>query len=223
MKIIAYTRVSTDEQSLGLDAQKLSCERYAEQQGKILHEVFSDEGLSGALSFEKRPGILNAIASLEKGDILIVAKRDRLSRGDVMAMAMIEASVVRKGARIVSAAGEGTESEDPSQVLMRRMVDAFGEYERLIIKSRTSAALQAKKSKGQRVGHIPFGHKLAEDGIHLEIEPLEQEILQQLRELRGKGLSYREIANEMNRRKAFNRGDKHWSHVSIYNLIQRAA
>ena len=188
MKVIGYLRVSTEEQSLGLDAQRMACEGYCHKQGLELHEVFSDEGLGGALSFEKRPGILNAIASLNKGDVLIVAKRDRLSRGDVLAMAMIEASVLRKGARIVSASGEGTENEDPSSILMRRMVDAFGEYERLIIKSRTRAALQTKKAKGERVGYVPFGHRLADDGIHLEIDELEQEILQQLRDLRRDGL-----------------------------------
>jgi DNA invertase Pin-like site-specific DNA recombinase len=126
MRTIAYLRVSTEEQSLGLDAQRAACEAYCQKQGLEMNEVFSDEGLSGGLSFEKRPGILNAIASTNKGDVLVVAKRDRLSRGDVLAMAMIEAAIARKGARIVSAAGEGTESEDPSSILMRRMVDAFG-------------------------------------------------------------------------------------------------
>ena len=145
MKFIAYLRVSTEDQSIGLDAQKFACETYCQKLGHKLDEVFSDEGLSGGLSFDKRPGILDALASLEKGDILLVAKRDRLSRGDTLAMAMIEAGVARKGAKITSTAGEGTESEDPASILMRRMVDAFGEYERLIIKSRTKAALQTKK------------------------------------------------------------------------------
>jgi DNA invertase Pin-like site-specific DNA recombinase len=223
MKFIAYMRVSTDEQSLGLDAQKFACESYCQKLGHELGAVFSDEGLSGALPFTKRAGIMNAIASLNKGDVLLVAKRDRLVRGDVLAMAMLEAAVVRKKARIVSVAGEGTENEDPSSVLMRRMVDAFGEYERSIIKSRTSAALQAKKSKGQRVGHIPFGHRLAADGVHLEMDELEQEILQQMRDLRQSGLTYREIAQEMNNKKAFNRGGKNWLHESVYKMMKRAA
>ena len=223
MKFIAYLRVSTEEQSLGFDAQKLACETYCQKLGHDLAEVFGDEGLSGGLSFDKRPGILDALASLEKGDVLLVAKRDRLSRGDTLAMAMIEAGVARKGAKIISTAGEGTENEDPTSILMRRMVDAFGEYERLIIKSRTSAALQAKKAKGQRVGHIPFGKRLADDGIHLEVDELEQEILQQMRDLRQNGLTYREIAQELNNKKILNRGGKNWLHESVYNLLKRAA
>lgn len=222
MKFIAYLRVSTEDQSLGLDAQKFACETYCQKLGYELNEVFSDEGLSGGLSFDKRPGILDALASLEKGDVLLVAKRDRLSRGDTLAMAMIEAGVTRKGAKIISTAGEGTESEDPASILMRRMVDAFGEYERLIIKSRTKAALQTKKAKGERVGHIPFGQKLAEDGIHLEECATEQDILQQINDLKGRRLSIRAIAAAMNERKAFNRGAE-WNASSVHRILQKAA
>ena len=47
--------------------------------------------------------------ALGKGDVLIVAKRDRLGR-DVLNVAMFERLAERKGARIVSAAGEGTDT-----------------------------------------------------------------------------------------------------------------
>ena len=111
--------------------------------------------MSGGLALEKRTILLDALAALAKGDILLVAKRDRLSRGEMMTTAMIEAAVKRAGARIVSAAGEGTESDDPASVLMRRIVDAFGEYERLLIKARTCAARRAKKARGERTGQVP--------------------------------------------------------------------
>lgn len=225
MKVIGYLRVSTDgqaESGLGLEAQKRAIEDYAKKINQEVDEFFSDEGLGGSLSLEKRPGMLGAISMLKKGDILVVAKRDRLGREDLV-MAMIESAITRKGARIVSAAGEGTESDDPSSILMRRMIDAFGEYERLIIKARTKAALKTKKDKGQRCGHIPFGYKLAEDGIHIEIDELEQDILAQMRQLRTDGLSIRDIAKEMNNRKAFNRGDSIWNHASIHRVMKMVA
>ncbi len=224
MRYISYLRVSTEEQSLGLDAQKAACQEYSRKHGTELHEVFIDEGLCGALSFDKRPGILNAIASLEKGDVLLVAKRDRLSRGDTMAMAMIEAGVARKKAKIVSTAGEGTENEDPCSILMRRMVDAFGEYERLIIKNRTKAALQTKKAKGERVGRVPFGYKLAADEIHIERCEIEQDILRQINDMKKQGLSLRDISEEMNLRGAFNREGTQWTKSAIHRmLLQKAA
>ena len=163
MKIIGYIRVSTDQQvesGLGLESQKQACNDYAQKLGNTIHEFFQDDGLSGSLTLEKRPGILQAIAALNKGAILVVAKRDRLGR-DNFVLAMIESAVARKGARIVSAAGEGTNNDDPSSMLMRRMIDAFSEYERLIIKERTKAALHVKKGRNERVGHIPFGYQLS--------------------------------------------------------------
>jgi len=225
MKAVAYLRSSTDEQSLGLEAQRLSCEGYCHKLnlGVELVEFYTDEGLSGALSFEKRVGLLDAIASLEKGDILVVARRDRLARGDMMAIAMIEAGVARKGARIVSVAGEGTESNDPSAVLMRRMVDAFGEYERLIIASRTSLALQAKKSKGECVGYIPFGQKLSCDGVHIEPCAIELDTINHIVDLQATGLTLRAIVSELNKKKILNRRKVSWTKSSIGRLLQKIA
>lgn len=221
MKVIAYLRVSTHQQmdsNLSFAAQKMECEDYAKKLGATIDMDFRDEALSGALPLEKRPGMLNALANLQKGDILIVAKRDRLGR-DPLVVAMIESAIVRKGAKVLSAAGEGTESDDPSSVLMRRMVDAFGEYERLITKARTKAALQAKKLRGERVGYIPFGHKLASNGIHLQLCDREQEILQQIKSLRQSGKSLRAIAKEMNQKGAFNRNASPWNHGSMHRLL----
>ena len=224
MKIIGYIRVSTDQQAesgLGLEAQRKAIEAYAKNLGHPITEFYSDEGICGALSLDKRPGILNAISTLDKGDIIVVAKRDRLGR-DPLVVAMIESAIARKGARIASAAGEGTDNDDPSSILMRRMIDAFAEYERLIIKARTKAALRVKKEKGQRVGHIPYGHKLAQDGIHLENHEQEQYILKQMNILRKKGYSIRETAIMMNKKQLFNRGQSQWNHASIFRVIKGA-
>ncbi len=222
MKIIGYIRVSTDQQAesgLGLEAQKNAIESYAQKVGQLIADFYSDEGSSGSLSLEKRPGILNAINALEKGDILAVAKRDRLGR-DPLVLAMIESAIARKSARIISAAGEGTDNDDPSSILMRRMIDAFAEYERLIIKARTKAALRVKKEKGQRVGHIPYGYKLAQDGIHLEEKEDEQETIKQIKKLRIKGYSIRETALRMNNKQQFNRDQSKWNHASIFRVLK---
>ena len=225
MKVYVYLRVSTEQQTesgAGLEAQQNACLAFTQQRDWNIARIFKDESLSGSLSLEKRPGMFDAIAALKKGDILLVAKRDRLGR-DPFVMAMIEAAVEKKGGKIISTAGEGTENNDPSSILMRRMVDAFSEYERLIIGVRTKAALQAKKKNKERIGHIPFGYSLSEDGIHLEEQGEEQDILKQMLELKEQGLSLRKIAIELNDRKAFNRGQSKWNHVSLHRIIQRAA
>ncbi len=39
---------------------------------------------------------------------------------------------------------------------MRRIVDAFAEYERLLIKAHTRAALAVKRSRGEQTCDIPY-------------------------------------------------------------------
>jgi DNA invertase Pin-like site-specific DNA recombinase len=218
MATIAYLRVSTDQQAdsgAGIDAQHDACTKSA----GVLAGVYRDEGVSGSTGLEKRPALLEAIGALKKGDVLIVAKRDRLGR-DPLVVAMIESAVQRKGARIVSAAGEGTGSDSPADVLMRRMVDAFAEYERLIIGARTKAALQAKKARGERTGSVPYGYRLAEDGVHLDEDPTEQEVLRLVRLLRDGGATYRTIAQELASRGYSSRTGSNWHPQTIKSIAE---
>src|SRR5688572_7286611 len=159
---VAYRRVSTEEQresGLGLDAQTTAIEQAARRYGLELRDTFTDAGISGALAIERRAGLTAALAALKRGDVLIVAKRDRIAR-DVMVVAVIEAAAKRKHARIVSAAGEGTDGDSPADALMRMLIDAFSVYERLVIGARTAAALAAKSRRGERVSrHAPYGFR----------------------------------------------------------------
>lgn len=219
MKYIIYLRVSTDQQvssGLGLEAQRQICLKFVPNGSEVLE--FADEGLSGALEMEKRPALLQALGVLSKDDILLVAKRDRIGR-DPIVNAMIERAVERKKARLVSASGDVKDGNDPSAVLMRRMVDAFAEYERLIIGARTKCALNVLKTYGKRIGHIPYGYRLCIDNIHLEHDNIEQDNLKIMKEMREKGISLREISNEMNLNKRWNRKGP-WNHVSVKRVIK---
>src|SRR5688500_7351522 len=95
---IGYLRVSTDEQrdsGLGLEAQRTAIEAAATRQGLRIRATFDDAGLSGALPLATRPGLLQALNVLQRGDVLIVAKRDRLGR-DVIGVATFEAAAAKK-------------------------------------------------------------------------------------------------------------------------------
>lgn len=219
MKYVIYLRVSTDQQGLGIEAQREMCHTYISKNSESQYLEFIDDGFSGALELNKRPGLLSAISELEKGDVLLIAKRDRIGR-DPFVNAMIERAVDRKKAKLISASGDVKEDNDPSSILMKRMVDAFAEYERLIIGARTKAALQVKKKKGERVGYIPFGYRLCSDNIHLEEDETEQKILKEICGLRKDGFSFRNIANELNEMKIYNRNGNKWNHVSVMRVMK---
>jgi len=106
--------------------------------------------------------LADALNALRRDDVLIVAKRDRIAR-EAFLSTLIEREVAKKGARIVSAAGEGTENDDPSAVFTRRILDAVAELERGLIAARTRAALRAKRAKGERAGCEPYGYRVNGD------------------------------------------------------------
>lgn len=232
MRAVAYLRVSTDEQAesgAGLNAQLDACRSHAARAGLDLAGPFVDESVSGAAPLDRRPGLLDALALVERGDVLLVAKRDRLGR-DPIVVAMIEAAVNRQGGRVVSAAGEGTDGDDPTSVLMRRIVDAFAEYERLVIKARTRAALAAKRRRGQRTGAVPLGFDLVDDGarskkdlpIALVANADELATVALIRELKAGGLSLRGIAAELDRRGIVpKQGGPRWAHTAIVRILER--
>lgn len=219
MKAIAYLRVSTREQAesgLGLDAQRAACESLAADMGAELLAVHVDAGVSGGSDLDKCPALLDALDALDKGAVLIVAKRDRLGR-DVYRLALVERMAARAGASIVSADGAGN-GDDPAALLMRRMVDAFAEYERQLIAARTRAALARKKAKGERVGAPPFGFRVDEDGSTLIPDDREQRIREAIASARAKGLSYRVIARALNDEGLHNRAGRPFNHVTVHRI-----
>lgn len=220
MKYVIYLRVSTDQQvksGLGLEAQRQICLKQVPNESQVLE--FADEGYSGALEMERRPGLIAALNCLNKNDVLLIAKRDRIGR-DPIVNAMIERAVERKKAKLISASGDVRDDNDPSSILMRRMVDAFAEYERLIIGVRVKVALAIKKTRNECVGHIPYGFKLQEDGIHLEEDDKEQCILGIIKHKRSHGLSFREVAKQMNTKDIRNRNGGIWNHASLQRVLK---
>jgi DNA invertase Pin-like site-specific DNA recombinase len=224
MNVSIYTRVSTTEQAdsgLGLAAQMAACEQFAAKAGHSITACHTDAGISGAAGLEDRPGLMAAIAGLRRGDALVIARRCRLGR-DAMAILMIEQAVSRKGAVILSADGVGN-TNDPTGQLMKGIVDQFAIYERAMIRSRTKAALAAKRRAGELAGEVPFGWVADGTGRLIEVED-EQVILRIIAELRAAGMSLRAIAAELtaagHRTK---KGKSTWTHTTVKSILDRAA
>jgi DNA invertase Pin-like site-specific DNA recombinase len=223
IRVVGYVRVSTEDQRHGPSAQRDALASWCERHGAELVAVLDDLGVSGGAPLEDRPGLVESLSALESlsATVLLVAKRDRLARDPIVA-AMVEAAAARVGARVVSAAGEGTEDPaDPTSLLMRRIVDAFAEYERMLIRARTRAALGAKRGRGERTGEIPFGYRLA-DGGALEADAGEQRAIALVRDLRADGLSQRAIADRLNAECIPARGER-WHKTTIARLLERGA
>lgn len=215
---IGYVRVSTEEQSLGPDAQRSAIERWADSRGVRIAAMFEDHGISGGAPAEKRPGLLAALDALRAhgAGLLVAAKRDRIARDTVIA-AMVEQAAGRAGAVVTTADGS-SDGPGPEGQLMRGIVDVFAAYERGVIKSRTRAALAVKRSRNERTGQIPYGYILAADGVHLEENPAEQAIIASIRTLRAAGLSLRAVVAECERRGIISRAGRPFALTQIARI-----
>ena len=218
MAVIAYIRVSTEEQHLGPEAQLATIEAWAAREGLGVDAVHRDIGVSGGAPLERCAGLVAALDSLRDGDVLVVAKRDRLGR-DMIRCAMAERMAERVGARIVTADGVG-DGDGPEHLLMRRMVDAFAEYERGLISARTRAGLGVLRRQGVRLGGDSLAlrrtQQRGEDGrLAWEHDHEGQETMRIVRELRDQGLTLRAIATELTRlgRPTLRGGAWHPEHV----------
>lgn len=228
MRAIVYLRVSTEEQQesgLGLEAQRDACDSWCVREGLEipLDACVLTDVLTGATPPDQRPGLVSAIAAMEAGDVLLVAKRDRLGRDPIL-VAMIERACGAKKCRVVSAAGEGTDNDDPSNILMRRLVDAFAEYERLMIRFRTTSALAAKRKRGERTGTIPYGFRVAPDGKTLTPAHDERVVIDAMLSDRALGLSDRQIAARLTASGvATKQRAAKWSPSAVKSILSREA
>jgi len=225
---VAYLRVSTDGQDLGVDAQRAAIEVWAAARGVQVVAWCEDRGVCGATPIDKRAGLLEALGALREhgAGLLVVAKRDRLAR-DTLIAAMVERMAIDAGATVASAAGEG-EGSGPEAQLMRSLVDAFAQYERALIVARTTAALRVKAARGERVGAVPYGKRLVDDGRRskasgaacgLAAHDGEQATIAAARELRDAGRTMRAIGAELDARGLRSRSGRPWQPMQIARVL----
>lgn len=143
MPVFAYTRVSTDDQT---------CEnqRRAIEARYNIEEVFSDDGVSGAIIAAQRPSMAKLLAYVRKGDVVVVAAIDRLGRDTIDVLTTVEA-LKGKGVSVVSMR-EGFDLSTDAGKLMLTMLAAVAELERANMKARQMAGLKRARAEGLHLG-----------------------------------------------------------------------
>jgi DNA invertase Pin-like site-specific DNA recombinase len=216
---VAIVRVSTDDQNLGPEAQRASILAWAERSGVSVVSWHEDR-LSGATPAEDRPGLLAALGALRQhgAGLLVAAKRDRIAR-DVIIAATVEQLARDAGARVVTADGVSIE-DTPEAALMRTLMDAFAQYERALIRARTKAALRVKRARGERfTRRTPLGFRL--EGERMVEDISERAILERVRAMRSRGVSFARVASTLNAEGVTCRGGR-WHVTSLARALRRA-
>jgi DNA invertase Pin-like site-specific DNA recombinase len=82
--------------------------------------------------------------------------------------------------------------------LVLNIMVSVSQWEREAIGERTKDAMRHKRAKGQRVGTVPYGARVAEDGVQLVADAGERRILARMGALQAEGLTTRAIADALN-------------------------
>src|SRR5579859_6775517 len=222
MPAIGYTRVSTDKQSekgISLDAQAEKIRAMAVVHGAQLIEVVQDGGESAKTL--NRPGLQRVMKLVDQRQVqaVIVAKLDRLTRSVKDLCELLEL-FERRGVALISVA-ESLDTGSAAGRLVINIMAAVSQWEREAIGERTRDALRHKRSQGERVGNIAFGYRLAADGKHVEPDAGEQTVLEEIRRLRGAGVSLRRIAAALNSRALRTRRGTAWRLEHVARICAR--
>jgi DNA invertase Pin-like site-specific DNA recombinase len=221
MLAIGYARVSTGQQAeegVSLAAQAEKVRAMATVQGAELVEVIVDGGES-AKSLN-RPGLKRALDMVSAGSVqaVIVAKLDRLTRSVKDLCELLEL-FERHGVALISVA-ESLDTSSAAGRLVITIMAAVSQWEREAIAERTRDALQHKWRQGERVGNIRYGFRLCADGIHVETEPTEQEIVSRIHHLRKNGHTLRGVAELLNRAGYRTRRGSEWRMEQVNRVLK---
>lgn len=137
---IGYARVSTDHQVLDLQIDALNKAGCA--------ALYRDEGISGYAVV--RPGLDACLASLKRGDCLVVWKLDRLGRSLEHLIATVK-KMEEDGIGFQSLS-EGFDTTTPAGKMIFHVIGALAQFERELIKERVNAGLAAAVARGTKLG-----------------------------------------------------------------------
>jgi DNA invertase Pin-like site-specific DNA recombinase len=140
MATFGYARVSTRDQDLASQLDELK----AAGCGNIFKEK-----ASGAKS--DRPELAKVIRRLEPGDVLIVTRLDRLARSTRDLLNILDA-IGKAGAGFRSLRDTWADTTTPHGRLMLTVLGGLAEFERELIRARTSEGRKRAKDRGVKFG-----------------------------------------------------------------------
>jgi DNA invertase Pin-like site-specific DNA recombinase len=143
MALFGYARVSTDGQSLAA--------QMAELKAAGCHRIFQEK-VSGARTDRKQ--LARLIAGLDKGDVVVVTRLDRLARSTRDLLNALDA-VSEKGAGFRSLRDAWADTTTAHGRLMLTVLGGLAEFERELIRTRTGEGRQRARARGVIMGRRP--------------------------------------------------------------------
>lgn len=153
MRIFAYCRVSTTEQTTENQIIAIRQKGYEVSDARVISETVS--GSVEAMKRDKFKLLINH--QMEAGDTLVVLKLDRLGRDNIDVQNTINL-LTDKGVKVACLDLPVADLSSAEGKLMLQMFSAFAEFERNRIRERTKEGIERAKAEGKKLGR-PAAHQ----------------------------------------------------------------
>jgi len=218
-KVAVYTRVSTEDQAkegFSLDAQLDKLCSYCKARDWEISERYVDDGYSGR--YIKRPAYKRMMNEMEKWDILLVIKMDRIHRNSKNFMLMME-ELKKNDKEFVSM----TESLDTSTAMGRFVMDIIqriAQLESEQIGERVYAGMEqkARTNSGMLGFNIPYGYDYI-DG-NLIIKKDESKVVKDIYSWYLEGKSMDDIVKMLNNSEIPSKKGVFWAKKTISKILK---
>ena len=148
-RVFAYCRVSTTDQSPKNQALEIKAAGF-----KIESRRLIEESISGSVAAAERPGFMKLVDRMEKGDVLVVTKLDRLGRNAMDVRATVEL-LAGHGVRVHCLALGGVDLTSAAGKMTMQVIAAVAEFEKDLLVERTQSGIARARAAGKRFGRPP--------------------------------------------------------------------
>ncbi len=219
MRAALYVRVSTEDQAregFSLDAQTERLEAYCRFRGWTVSDTYREEGYSGRNT--DRPEYQRMMADLDKWDVLLVLKMDRIHRDSVNFTIMMR-ELRRSGKEFCSS----QEKFDTGTAMGRFAMDIIQriaqlESEQIGERVKFGMARKAEWGTGNMGSGHPYGY-VYERGSLTVIET-EAEAVRDIYSMCSEGMSLRAIADSLNNSHIQPKRSGRWTHQSVSKILR---
>jgi putative DNA-invertase from lambdoid prophage Rac len=145
-RTFAYCRVSTTGQTTENQVREIEAAGFKVDARRIVAET-----ISGSSSIDQRPGFAKLMDRLERDDVLIVTKMDRLGRNAVDVTQTVE-RLAGMGVRVHCLALGGVDLTSAAGKMTMQVLGAVAQFERDLLIERTTFGLARAKAEGATLG-----------------------------------------------------------------------